>query len=100
MKPGRLAAGPTIRPATTRGALIIRPNDRPPRNPPLRPDAASIRHAGFHPFYQSNVAWMRFRPPLVLDPDRLGPQKLDRRDIALIVTARVVVPTQTEGTGR
>src|ERR1700757_2061639 len=42
---------------------------------------------------------MRFGPAFILDPDRLGPQKLDRRDIALIVATMVVVPTQAEDTG-
>jgi hypothetical protein len=49
--------------------------DCPPSNSSLRPDAVSIHHAGFHPFHQSNVAWMRFGSPLVLNPDLLGPQR-------------------------
>jgi hypothetical protein len=46
--------------------------------------------------HQSDVAWMRFRPPLVPNPDILSPKKLDRRNISLIITAMVMVPTQTE----
>ena len=42
---------------------------------------------------------MRFGPSFIFDPDRLGPQKLDRRDIALILAAMVVVPTQAEDPG-
>ena len=42
---------------------------------------------------------MRFGPSLIFNPDRLGPQQLDRRDIALIVTAMVVLPAQAEVTG-
>jgi hypothetical protein len=50
----------------------------------------------FDPLHQSNVARMRFRPLLVLDPDFLRLQQFHGRDVALIVAAVMVVPTQAE----
>jgi hypothetical protein len=85
MKSGLVAIGPTTQSAATRVALIFRTVGRLPHNSPLRPDAMPIDHAGFYPFHQSNVARMRFGPPQVLDPDLLGPQKVQGRDVALIV---------------
>jgi hypothetical protein len=51
-----------------------------------------IDRAGFHSLHQSNVAWVWFGSSFVFDPDLLGTQKLQGRDVALIVTAMVMVP--------
>ena len=46
--------------------------------------------------HQNDVSWMWLGPPLVLNPDILSLEKLNRRNISLIITAVVMVPTKTE----
>src|SRR5664279_4604800 len=67
-----------------------------PINPLLRPNAMTKHRAVAHSFHQRDIARMRFGSSLILDPDLLSPQQLDCRDVALIITAMVMVPTQAE----
>ena len=69
---------------------------RPPLHALLGPRALANDVAVAYSFHHSDVAWMWFRSPLVLDPDFFGPQKLQCHNVALVVAAVVMVPTQTE----
>jgi hypothetical protein len=66
---------------------------RPPIDPPFGPSALANDVTVLYSLHHGDVALMRLRSSLVLDPNLFGLQELDCRDVALIVAAVVMVPT-------